>query len=87
VSAAPGLDRELAARAAQAPRLSAVEREALALRSQHALDLIRFPDLHELPPVPLEGRESLLAAVVWPSEQLLTWSLERARAKLDRALA
>jgi hypothetical protein len=84
VSAAPDLARDLQAAAARAPRLSALEREALALRSQHAIDVIRFPDLHELPPVTLAGRESLLAAVVWPSADLLEWSTQRAAEKLAR---
>lgn len=67
-------------------KLSPVEWEALALRHQQAIDLIRYPDLHQVAPLPLEQRESLLAAVVWPSEQLLAWSLQQARAKLDHAL-
>ena len=36
--------------------------------------------------LPLERRPALLAAVVWPSAELLDWSVERARAKLARGL-
>lgn len=81
----PRLDEELRALAAHPPKQTPVEREALALRLQEAIDLIRFPDLHDVT-VSLPQRVSLLAAVVWPSEVLLEWSTERARAKLERGL-
>lgn len=85
---APTVDLEqLRAAAARAPRLSALEREALALREQQAIDLIRYPDLHNVTALSLPQRESLLAAVVWPCEQLLTWSTERAQEKLARGLS
>lgn len=68
-------------------KMAAVEREALALRHQQAIDLIRFPDLHGVAALSIPQRESLLAAVVWPSEQLLEWSIAAARDKLERKLA
>lgn len=67
-------------------RMTPVEREAQRLRAQQAIDLIRFPDLHQVAPLNFAQRESLLAAVVWPSEQLLEWSIKKAQAKIARAL-
>lgn len=69
------------------PKLAPLEREALLLRHQRAIDLLNYPDVNELEhELPLAQRESLLAAVVWPNDELLAWSLERARAKLAARL-
>lgn len=72
---------------AKAPRLDPIEHEALLLRHQEAIELLKHPDLAGVTDLAsTEQRVSLLAAVVWPSEQLLEWSIARARAKLDARL-
>lgn len=61
------------------PRLrDPVELAALQLRKEQAI-----AHAGEFPP---EQRPSLLAAVVWPQAELLEWSLQQARAKLEHGL-
>lgn len=68
-------------------RLDPLTHEALLLRHQQAIDVLWYPDVHGVPAIGLEQRVSLLAAVVWPSPKLLEWSMEQARAKLERRLS
>lgn len=65
--------------AAPLPRLrDPLELEALQVRKELAI-----AHVDELP---LERRPALLALVAWPPPELLEWSLERARAKLEHRL-
>ncbi len=72
---------------ATARRLSPLEHEALLLRHQQAIDVLRHPEVAEVPAInTTEDRVSLLAAVVWPCPELLQWSIAQARHKLERHL-
>lgn len=78
----------MSAQRQRAARLDPIAHEALLLRHQEAIELLRYPDLAGVPAIAsTEDRVSLLAAVVWPSPALLEWSVEQARAKLERRLA
>lgn len=73
--------------AAAAVRLGPLEHEALLLRHQQAIDVLRNPNVFDVGAIDTtEERVSLLAAVVWPSPKLLQWSIDQARRKLERHL-